>query len=115
MIKNQLRKFVVTVLVNMGAIYVASMYLLELKYENIWVLIAVAAVFSLVTILLKPIVKLIATPLLFLAPFLFFIVDAIILFGLGLYFPGFVIGDYITALIAGAIVGILSWIAHWLL
>lgn len=108
------KKFFLGWLINAGALYVASYYLPDFNYDSLTVLAIVSGLFSVIAIVLKPVLKILSVPLLFLGPVLFFLVDAAVLYGLGFIVPGFHTGEILTVLIAGGIVGLVNYIAHWI-
>ena len=85
---------------------------MNFNYDNPVVLIIVALIFGVVFSLIGPIIKLLSIPLFFMGPFIYIVVDAFLLWGIGYFIGGFTTGDILTTLIAGGIVGIINFIAH---
>ncbi|MFA7308700.1 MAG: phage holin family protein [Patescibacteria group bacterium] len=115
MLKTQIRKFVLGWVINALAMYFASLYLNQFNYDSIEILLMVSGIFSLIAIVLKPVVKVLSLPLFFLGPILFFFVDAAVLYGIGMFVPGFHPGDILTVLFAGGIVGLVNYFAHFII
>lgn len=115
--KNILRKFILNWVINAGAIALASYYIATFSYNGSWLGLALTAlIFSLVTVLLKPILKILSIPLFFLGPILFFLADGAVLWGISNFglVESFQTGDWLSLGLATFIIAIVNYIAHWI-
>lgn len=110
--KKYIRKFLVGWGVNAVAIYIASTYLISFNYDSWKVLAVVSLIFTLIAIFTKPFLKLLSLPFFIFAPIFFFVVYAGILFLISKMVLGFDVGDLQTALLAGAIIAVMNFIAN---
>ena len=110
--KRLLLKFFVGWAVNALAICVASMYLDKFNYDNLQVLALVSLGFGVISMFVRPILKILSLPFFLIAPILFFVANSIILFLLGIYVQGFHTGDIRTVVFAGVIVAVVNFLVH---
>jgi len=107
-----LRRLLYTWIVNVAAIWVASIFVDGIDYsEDYWVLIVTGLVFGLVNFLVKPIVKLLALPVIVvtLGIALFFI-NLLMLYITSWIVPGFEIDSFMSGIWATAIVTVINWV-----
>ena len=109
--KKYILKFSISWGVNALAIWIASMYSV-LNYDNWKILAIVSLTFTLIAVFTKPFLKLLSLPFFIFAPIFFFVVYAGILFGISKFVLGFDVGDLQTALLAGAIIAIVNFVAN---
>lgn len=110
--KRLLLKFLIGWVVNTLAIYIASMYLVNFNYDSWQVLVIVALGFGVVSMFVKPILKILLLPFIIIGPILFLVINSAILFLLGMYVEGFHAGDIRTIFFAGIIVTIVNFAVH---
>ena len=109
-----LKRLLYTWIVNVAAIWVASIFVDGVDYsEDYWVLIVAGLVFGLVNFLVKPIVKLLALPviILTLGVALFFI-NLLMLYITSWIVSGFDLDSFRSALWATLIITVVNWILH---
>ncbi|MBI2448500.1 phage holin family protein [Candidatus Microgenomates bacterium] len=112
--KDQARKLILGVIINAMSISLASYWLDKFNYDG-WVMLSIIAVlFTIVSIVLRPVIKILSLPLFFLGPIIFFLADAAILWGIDQLTTGFAVGDWQTLGIAAAIIGVINYLAHWI-
>lgn len=105
-------KFILGFAVNLLAIYMASMYLVNFNYDSWQILLIVSLVFTVIAVFMKPFLKLLSLSFHIFSPIVLFVLYAVILFGISRFFTGFDVGDLKTAIFAGAIIALVNFIAH---
>lgn len=110
--KKLLLKFFIGWGVNALAIYAASMYLDKFNYDSWQILALVSLGFGVISMFVRPILKLLSLPFFLIAPIFFFVANSIILFFLGIYIQGFHTGDFRTVVYAGVIVAVVNFLVH---
>lgn len=110
--KKLLLRFFLGWAVNALAIYIASMYLVNFNYDSWQVLVLVALGFGVISMFVRPILKILSLPFLIIGPILFLVANSVILFLLGVYVQGFHTGDIRTVFFAGIIVAIVNFLVH---
>ena len=109
-----LKRLLYTWIVNVAAIWVASIFVDGVDYsEDYWVLIVAGLVFGFVNFLVKPIVKLLALPviILTLGVALFFI-NLLMLYITSWIVSGFDLNSFGSAIWATLIITIVNWVLH---
>ncbi|MDD5731725.1 MAG: phage holin family protein [Patescibacteria group bacterium] len=110
--KRLILKFFVGWVVNALAIYAASYFLNNFNYDSWQILALVSLGFGVISMFVKPILKLLSLPFLVIGPILFLVANSVILFFLGMYVQGFHTGDIRTVFFAGIIVAAVNFIVH---
>lgn len=109
-----LRRLLYAWIVNVAAIWIASIFIDGIDYaDDYWILILAGLVFGLVNFLLKPIVKLLALPLivLTLGAALFF-VNLLMLYITSWIVTGFDIDSLRSGVWATVVVSAVNWVMH---
>ena len=109
-----LKRLLYTWIVNVAAIWVASIFVDGVDYsEDYWVLIVAGLVFGLVNFLVKPIVKLLALPVIFLTLGLaLFFINLLMLYITSWIVSGFDLNSFMSAIWATLIITIVNWVLH---
>ena len=112
--KNYTRKFILGWILNAAIIYAISYFIdfTDFTYDSGWTLAFVSLAFTIISFIIKPVVKILSLPLFFVGSFLSLIVNAAILVAIDYYVAGFSTGGILMAMIAGAVIGLMSFIAH---
>ena len=110
-------RFVIRWAANAVALYVAAVLLAGITYgDDGWVLVIAAAVFTLVNMWLRPVVRLLSLPLIILTLGLFlFVVNVLMLYVTDWIVPDFEIETFWWGLLAAIIVSIVNWVLHILI
>jgi len=106
------RRLLYTWIVNVAAIWVASAFVDRVDYsEDYWVLIVTGLVFGLVNFLVKPIVKLLALPVIVLTlGIALFFINLLMLYITSWIVPGFEISSFMSGVWATVIVTAVNWV-----
>jgi len=110
--KRLLLKFFLGWAGNALAIYAASYFLNNFNYDSWQVLAIVSLGFGVISMFVKPILKVLSLPFFIIAPILFLVANSVILFLLGMYVQGFHTGDIRTVFFAGIIVAVVNFLVH---
>jgi putative membrane protein len=110
--KRLLLKFFVGWAVNALAIYIASMYLVSFNYDSWQILALVSLGFGVLSMFVRPFLKILSLPFVIIGPILFLVANSVILFLLGVYVQGFHTGDIRTVFYAGIIVAAVNFLVH---
>lgn len=107
-----LRRLLYSWIVNVAAIWVASVFVEGIDYsEDYWVLIVTGLVFGLVNFLVKPIVKLLALPLIVLTlGIALFFINLLMLYITSWLVPGFAIDSFMSGIWATVVVTAVNWV-----
>ena len=107
-----LRRFAITWLCNVGALFVAAKLLDGIHYDDLWTLIVAGFVFSLVNMLVRPLVILLALPAIILTlGIALFFVNLLML-----YLTEWIVGDFdIDGFWWGVAGTIVVWLVNWVL
>lgn len=107
------RRLLYTWICNVAAIWVASLVINGVDYsDDYWILVVAGLVFGLANLLLKPLVKLLALPLVILTLGLaLFPINILMLYVTSWIVPGF----SIHTLMAGVWATVVVWAVNWLL
>jgi putative membrane protein len=109
-----LSRLVYAWIVNVAAIWIASLFIDGIDYsDDYWILIVAGLVFGLVNLILKPVVKRLALPLivLTLGAALFF-VNLFMLYITSWIVAGFDIGSFTSGVWATVVVSVVNWVMH---
>jgi len=111
-----IKRFFVGWAINALAIYIASAYIsfdeFYFDYGSWKNLVVVSLVFSILALFIKPFVKLLALPFRLVGVIFFLLADGFALYLVSFFVRDFTTGDVKTTLIAGAIIGVVNFIAH---
>jgi uncharacterized membrane protein YvlD (DUF360 family) len=114
-----LKKFFIGWVINLLAIYITSAYIagsiesFNFDYGTWQNLILVSLGFTIVALLIKPFVKLLALPFGVIGIFFFALANAAALYATQLFVPEFATGgSFRNTLIAGAAIGIINFFVH---
>jgi putative membrane protein len=107
-----LKRLLYTWIVNVAAIWVASVFVDGVDYsEDYWVLIVTGLVFGLVNFLVKPIMKLLALPLIVITlGLILFFINLFMLYITSWIVPGFEIDSFMSAVWATIIIAAVNWV-----
>ena len=111
---NVLRRLLYSWIVNVAAIWIASLFIDGVDYsEDYWILIVTGLVFSLVNLLVKPVVKLLSLPLVVLTlGIVLFFVNLLMLYITSWIVPGFDLDSFMAAIWATAVITGVNWVMH---
>jgi putative membrane protein len=109
-----LRRLLFTWICNIAAIFVASVFISGIDYaDDFWILVAAGLVFGLVNTLLKPIVKLLALPvIIFTLGIALFFINLLMLYVTSWIVPNFSIDNFSSAFWGTVIIWIVNWALH---
>ncbi len=107
-----LRRLLYAWIVNVAAIWIASVFVTGVDYaEDYWILIVTGLVFSLVNMLVKPVVKLLALPVVIVTlGIALFFVNLLMLYITAWIVPGFDLETFMAAIWATAVVTVVNWL-----
>ena len=107
-----LRRVLYSWIVNVAAIWMASIFVDGVDYsEDFWILIVTGLVFGLVNLLVKPIVKLLALPLVILTlGIVLFFVNLLMLYITAWIVPGFELQSFMSAIWATLAITLVNWV-----
>jgi putative membrane protein len=107
-----LRRLLYAWIVNVAAIWIASIFIDGVDYaEDYWILIVTGLVFSLVNLLIKPIVKLLALPLVIVTfGIVLFFVNLLMLYITAWIVPGFELNSFMSAIWATLVITVVNWV-----
>ena len=109
--ENQVISFLVTLLVTALSLLILSRLNIGLEVDDIGTAIIAALVLGLLNATLRPVLGFLAFPLTFLTLGLFAIVlNAIVLYITAALVEGFHIKNFLTAILAAVLLGILNWL-----
>jgi len=108
------RRLLYTWICNVAAIWVASAFIEGVDYaDDYWILVAAGLVFGLVNFLLKPLVKLLALPLIILTlGLVLFPINILMLYLTSWIVPGFSIDTLMAGVWATVVVWAVNWTLH---
>jgi len=109
-----LRRLLYSWIVNVAAIWIASIFIDGVDYsEDYWILIVTGLVFSFVNMLVKPIVKLLALPLVIITlGIALFFVNLLMLYITAWIVPGFELASFMSAIWATVVITAVNWVLH---
>jgi putative membrane protein len=109
-----LRRLLYSWIVNVAAIWIASIFIDGVDYsEDYWILIVTGLAFSLVNLLVKPIVKLLALPLVIITlGIALFFVNLLMLYITSWIVPGFELDSFMSAVWATLVITIVNWVLN---
>jgi putative membrane protein len=109
-----LMRLVVRFAANAVALYVAAWLLAGVTYGNQWwTLLVAAAVFTLVNMWLRPVVRLLSLPLIVLTLGLFlFVVNVLMLYVTDWLVGDFEIRSFGAGVLAAIVVSVVNWVLH---
>ena len=109
-----LRRLLYSWIVNVAAIGLASALINGIAYsDDYWVLIVAGLVFSLVNLLVKPVVKLLALPLVIITlGLVLFFVNLLMLSITDWLVPGFTIDSFMAAVWATVVITAVNWVLY---
>ena len=107
-------RFAVRWLLNAAALYVAAWLLTGITYgDSWWTLLIAAAVFTLVNMWLRPVVRLLSLPFIILTLGLFlFVVNVLMLYVTDWLVPDFEIESFGAGVLAAIVVSLVNWALH---
>ena len=109
-----LRRLLYSWIVNVAAIWIASIFIDGIRYsDDYWILIVTGLVFSLVNLLVKPIVKLLALPLVILTlGVVLFFINLLMLYITSWIVAGFELDSFMAAIWATVMITVVNWAMH---
>jgi putative membrane protein len=107
-----IRRLLYSWIVNVAAIWVASVFVDGVDYsEDYWVLIVTGLVFGLVNFLVKPIIKLLALPVIVITlGIALFFINLLMLYITSWIVPGFEISSFRSGIWATLIIAVVNWV-----
>ena len=107
-----IRRLLYSWIVNVAAIWVASIFVDGVDYsEDYWVLIVTGLVFGLVNFLVKPIAKLLALPLIVITlGLILFFINLLMLYITSWVVSGFEIDSFMSGVWATIIIAAVNWV-----
>ena len=107
-----LKRLLYTWIVNVAAIWVASIFVDGVDYsEDYWVLIVAGLVFGLVNFLVKPIIKLLAIPIIVITlGIALFFINLLMLYITSWIVAGFDLDSFMSAVWATVIIAAVNWV-----
>jgi putative membrane protein len=107
-----LRRLLYAWIVNVAAIWVASVFVDGIEYsDDYWILIVAGLVFALVNFLVKPFVRLLALPVIVLTlGIALFFINLLMLYISSWIVPGFEITSFMAGIWATVIVTAVNWV-----
>jgi putative membrane protein len=107
-----LKRLLYSWIVNVAAIWVASIFVDGIDYsEDYWILIVTGLVFGLVNFFIKPIVKLLALPLIVITlGIILFFINLLMLYITSWIVSGFEIDSFMSAVWATIIITAVNWV-----
>jgi putative membrane protein len=109
-----LMRFLVRWAANAVALFVAAALVSGVSYgDEGWTLVVAAAVFTLVNMWLRPVVRLLSLPLIILTLGLFlFVVNVLMLYVTDWLVPDFEIASFGAGILAAIVVSVVNWALH---
>lgn len=110
--KRQFEQFLARVALNSVGLFIASLFLKGITYQDEWqVLVIAALILSLINALIKPLVVILALPALVLTLGIFSIViNGFMVYLAHLVYSPFQVSSFGTAILAGLVVGLVNYI-----
>lgn len=110
--KRQFAQFLVRWGLNTAGLFTASLFLSGVSYQDEWdVLLVAALVLSIINVLIKPLVVILALPALLLTLGIFSIViNGFMVYLAHLIYPPFQVSSFGTAVLAGLVIGLVNYI-----
>ncbi len=109
-------KLVIRFLAVAAAVYAIATYINGIHVSTTETILIVAAVWSLIVMLVRPVLKVLTFPLTLITLGLFsFVLNAILFFAMTYVVPGFVVDGIIPAVVGSAILSAVSYIVDHLL
>lgn len=114
--KRQFAQFLIRWGLNTVGLFVASLFLKGISYQDAWsVLIIAALILSFINALIKPFVIILALPALLLTLGIFSIViNGLMVYLAHVLYQPFQVSSFGTAILAGLIIGLVNYIVTWL-
>ncbi len=113
--KRQFAQFLARWVLNTTGIMIAAHFLPGVSYQNEWyVLVISALILSIINVLIKPFIIILALPALIVTLGIFsIIINGFMVYLAHLIYPPFQISGFWTAVLAGLIVGLVNYILTW--
>lgn len=109
-------KILLRFLIIAGAIYLISNYISGIAVRDTTTLLIVAAVWSLIIMLIRPVLKVLTFPLTLVTLGLFsFVLNAVLFYAMTYFVPGFTVAGIVPALVGSAILSFVSSLSDHLL
>lgn len=108
----------IRLVINAVALWVAGMLIdgITLGTENIPQLLIIALVFGLINAIIRPLVKMISLPIIFLTLGLFaLVINALMLMLTGAVMDGLAVDGFIPAFLGSIVISVVSTVAGWVL
>jgi len=111
--KRFLQKFIIGWLVNALAIYVIAVYVIDaVDYGDIASLLIASLAFSVVSMTVKPLLKVLSLPFPIVGLLVLVLFNALVLFGISYFMPGFTTGGIESTVMSGVAISVINFIAH---
>ncbi len=109
-------KYVIKLLVVAGALLLAERFVNGITVDSFWPTAVLAAfIFGILSVTVRPILKLFALPITFITLGLFGLLINILVFWLITFVPGVTIDGFVPAMLGLIIITVVSWIADIIL
>jgi len=97
-----------------AAVYLTVNLVPGIAVSGGWVtILLVAVVWSVITMVIRPVLRILTLPITILTVGLFsFILNALLFWAMTLIVPGFVVAGFVPALLGALVLSILSWLIH---
>lgn len=110
--KQQFEQFLVRVALNGFGLFIASLFLKGITYQNEWYVLMIAALLlSIINVLIKPFVMILSLPALVLSLGVFSVViNGLMVYLAHLIYRPFQVSSFGAAILAGLVVGLVNYI-----
>lgn len=96
-----------------GAVLLAAYFVPGFTVDSFYIAAIVALILGVLNITIKPIISILTLPLNIITLGLFsFVINAVLLLLIASFVEGFHIVGFVPALLGGAIIGFVGWVAH---
>lgn len=100
-----------------AAVYLTVSIVPGISVSGGWItILLVALLWSVITMVIRPVLRILTLPLTILTIGLFsFILNALLFWAMTLIIPGFVVAGFVPALLGALVLSILTWLIHQIL
>jgi putative membrane protein len=97
-----------------AAVYLTVTLVPGVSVSGGWItILLVALVWSVITMVIRPVLKILTLPINILTVGLFsFVLNALLFWAMTLVVPGFIVAGFVPALLGALVLSILSWLIH---
>ncbi|OGM08791.1 hypothetical protein A2159_02150 [Candidatus Woesebacteria bacterium RBG_13_34_9] len=106
-------KLIITLILNTFTLLIVSYLVPGFTFDSLWATIVTAVVIGIVNTFIKPVLQIIFIPLSILTfGITAFLINVVLLWGVSFIVPGFVIENFMTAVIASIVLSLVSLFLH---